>query len=231
MTVPNRNDELQNDNYTQFNTNLTPKNTKKKDIALTKTTTSKKVQNPNKNNPHKAHFAVEKQKKNKKHKKEKFIPTDKIKNIKINTKKYLTTYIIFMICSCSILLAMVISMMILIPIWWVWLIDLTLLAFCLWRAVRLCLDVKNQSIYTLYSNCIVVQSLILYTVVELKDICDVTPCPTHKEKNNNISAHSIAIYLAPKHKNKVVIGFIDEDVNLLCEQIIALATKCKENIQ
>lgn len=188
--------------------------------------TTEIVQNKNKQ---KQEEKVEKHKKKKKQKQkqEKIVPTDKIRNIQIKKKQYFVTYLTVLALACTLLLGMIIFLMTQIRVWWIWLIDLSLLGFCIWRCVHLCVRVNNQSIYTIYSNCIVIRSMMLDTVIENKNIYDVAPFRNWADKLNKKPAHSIAIYLDPKHKDKVVIGFLDEDLTTLSNEILTVANKCK----
>lgn len=186
--------------------------------------TTEIVQNKNMQKKEKT---VKKQETRKKQKPQKIVPTDKIRNIQIKKKQYFATYLTVLAIACTLLLGMVIFLMTQIRVWWVWLIDLSLLGFCIWRCVHLCVRVNNQSIYTIYSNCIVIRSMMLDTVIENKNIYDVAPFRNWADKLNKKPAHSIAIYLAPKHKDKVVIGFLDEDLTALSNEILAVANKCK----
>ena len=188
--------------------------------------TTEIVQNKNKQ---KQEEKVEKHKKKKKQrqKQEKIVPTDKIRNIQIKKKQYFVTYLTVLALACTLLLGMIIFLMTQIRAWWIWLIDLSLLGFCIWRCVHLCVRVNNQSIYTIYSNCIVIRSMMLDTVIENKNIYDVAPFRNWVDKLNKKPAHSIAIYLDPKHKDKVVIGFLDEDLTTLSNEILTVANKCK----
>ena len=167
--------------------------------------------------------------KRKKEQRAKIEPDEFMKNLQINKKQYFVTYLTFLIVACSILLIMVVTMMVLIPVWWVQLIDLAVLGFCIWRCVYLCLRVNKQEIYTLYGNCLVVQSIMVDTIIPLKDVYSATPYTSWIDKLRKKGPHCIKMNLSQKHKNYVVIGFIEEDLQPICDKILANATVCREN--
>ena len=168
-------------------------------------------------------------KKRKQEKKAKIEPDEFVKNLQINKKQYFATYLIFLILACSILLIMVITMMVLIPVWWVQLIDLAVLGFCIWRCVHLCLRVNKQEIYSLYTNYLIVQSIMVDTIVPLKDVYSATPYSSWIDKLRKKGPHCIRLNLSQKHKNYVVIGYIEEDLQPICDQILLNAEVCREN--
>ncbi len=168
-------------------------------------------------------------KKRKQEKKAKIEPDEFVKNLQINKKQYFATYLTFLISACSILLIMVITMMVLIPVWWVQLIDLAVLGFCIWRCVHLCLRVNKQEIYSLYANCLIVQSIMVDTIVPLKDVYSATPYSSWIDKLRKKGPHCIRLNLSQKHKNYVVIGYIEEDLQPICDQILLNAKVCREN--
>lgn len=168
-------------------------------------------------------------KKRKQEKKAKIEPDEFVKNLQINKKQYFATYLTFLISACSILLIMVITMMVLIPVWWVQLIDLAVLGFCIWRCVHLCLRVNKQEIYSLYANCLIVQSIMVDTIVPLKDVYSATPYSSWIDKLRKKGPHCIRLNLSQKHKNYVVIGYIEEDLQPICDQILLNAKACREN--
>lgn len=156
-------------------------------------------------------------------------PDEFVKFLQINKKQYLASYITYLSIACFVLLFMLVTMMILIPVWWVQLIDLTLLGFCIWRCVHLCLRVNKQDIYTLYGNCLVVQSIMVDTIVPLKDVYSATPYSNWIDKLRKKGPHCIRLNLSQKHKNYVVIGYIEEDLQPICDQIMANANICRQN--
>ena len=164
-----------------------------------------------------------------KEKRAKIEPDEFVKFLQINKKQYLASYITYLSIACFVLLFMVVTMMILIPVWWVQLIDLTLLGFCIWRCVHLCLRVNKQDIYTLYGNCLVVQSIMVDTIVPLKDVYSATPYSNWIDKLRKKGPHCIRLNLSQKHKNYVVIGYIEEDLQPICDQIMANANICRQN--
>lgn len=171
----------------------------------------------------------EAKRKRKKQQRAKIEPDEFVKNLQINKKQYFATYLTFLIVACSILLIMVVTMMVLIPVWWVQLIDLAVLGFCIWRCVHLCLRVNKQEIYTLYGNCLVVQSIMVDTIIPLKDVYSATPHASWIDKLRKKGPHCIKMNLSQKHKNYVVIGYIEEDLQPICDQILSNATVCREN--
>ncbi len=170
-----------------------------------------------------------KQKKNKKA--QQIVPEEKIRNVQINKNQYFALYISILTIACTILFVAVVFMMTHIHVWWVWILDLCLLGFCVWRSVDQCQKVEEQQIYTIHSNCIVIKSLMLDTIVPLDSVCDVTINKTLFNKINKSKSHSIAIWLDEKHKHKVVIGFISEDLEQLSNEIMRLAENCKSTVQ
>lgn len=167
-------------------------------------------------------------KKRKKEKRAKIEPDEFVKHLQINKKQYLAAYITFLSVACSILLFMVVTMMVLIPIWWVQLIDLAVLGYCIWRCVHLCLRVNRQEIYTLYGNCLIVQSIMVDTIIPLKNVYSAEPYTSWAGKLFKKGPHCIRLNLSEKHKNYVVIGFIEEDLQPVCDQIMANAENCRK---
>lgn len=170
-----------------------------------------------------------KQKKNKKA--QPIIPAEKIRNVQINKNQYFSLYIFILTIACTGLFVAVVFMMTHIHVWWVWILDLCLLGFCVWRSVVQCQKVEEQQVYTIYSNCIVIKSLILDTIVPLNSVYDVTINKTVFNKINKSKSHSIAIWLDEKHRDKVVIGFISEDLEQLSAEIMRLSEDYKSATQ
>lgn len=168
-------------------------------------------------------------KKMKKIKQETFLPISPIRDIDINEKKYSALYITFFIIVCALLLVCVISMIVAIQIWWVWLLDVCIYGYCFWACYCQFKKVKNEQVYTIYQNCIVIKSLLIDTIIKFEDICEVAPYKTLMDKLTNRTNHSIAIYLDPKRKQKVVIGFIEEDLQNLSDEIKALSEKFQQD--
>lgn len=215
------------DNIDVANDNLKDNQTKNESIDTSATQTEKIVLTKEQKKQEKAILKAAK-KKGRKEKNKKIEPDEFVKAIQINKRQYLATYITFLSIACFILLFMVVTMMILIPVWWVQLIDLTLLGFCIWRCVHLCLRVNKQEIYTLYGNCLVVQSIMVDTIIPLKDVYSATPYENLADKLRKKGAHCIRLNLSKNHKNYVVIGFIEEDLQQICDLIMKNAEQRRE---
>lgn len=163
-----------------------------------------------------------------KQKKEKFLPGEKIKDIEIDLKSYKQFSLIVLLISDIMLFAVLLVMLCLVHNWWICLIFVLLFGLCVWWSVDQLCKAKYQKVYALHDNCIVVKSIVVYAIIKLEDICDVEPCHSLRDKLHKTDAHALAFYLSPKHKNKIVIGFINEDLNALTEQIKELIKQAKQ---
>lgn len=210
------------------NTNQTKNQATNQPMDTNKTETEKIVLTKEQKKQEKAILKAAK-KKSKQEKRKKIEPDEFVKAIKINKNRYLATYITLLSIACFVLLFMVVTMMVLIPVWWVQLIDLAVLGFCIWRCVHLCLRVNKQDIYTLYGNCLVVQSIMVDTIIPLKDVYSATPYENLADKLRKNGAHCIRLNLSQHHKDYVVIGFIEEDLQQICNLIMKNAEQCREN--
>lgn len=196
----------------------------------TKTNANTKVESNNKKEGVEMSKTKVKNNQNKKikQKKEKFLPGEKIKDIEIDTKSYKQFSLIVLLISDIMLFAVLLVMLCLVHNWWICLIFVLLFGLCIWWSVNQLCRAKYQKVYALYDNCIVVKSIVVYAIIKLEDICDVEPCRSLRDKLHKADAHALAFYLSPRHKNKIVIGFINEDLNALTEQIKDLSKQAKQ---
>lgn len=163
-----------------------------------------------------------------KQEKEKFLPGEKLKDIEIDTKSYKRFSLIVLLISNIMLFAVLLVMLCLVHNWWICLIFVVLFALCVWWSISQLCRSKYQKVYALHDNCIVIKSIVVYAIIKFEDICDVEPCRSLRDKLHKTEAHGLAFYMSPRHKNKIVIGFINEDLNALTEQIKNLTKQAKQ---
>lgn len=163
-----------------------------------------------------------------KQKKEKFLPGEKIKDIAIDAKSYKSFSLIVLLISNILLFVVLLVMLCLVHNGWICFAFVCLFGLCVWWSICQLCKAKYQKVYALYDNCIVVKSIVVYAIIKFKDVCDVEPCLSLRDKVHKTAPHGLAFYLSPNHKTKIIIGFIDEDLTALSSQIKTLVEQTKQ---
>ena len=160
-------------------------------------------------------------------KQEELQPGNYIKEIEIDEHQHLFWLAILLILSNILLLFAVIYLVVEFMKWYIWLLDICILVYCIIQSVRTYKNSSKIRIYSLYDNCLVIKSLLYDTTIDLSQIFEVKPKRTLFDKLANKGTRSIEILIKSKSRDKIILRYINEDINKLCQQILDLANKCK----
>ena len=160
-------------------------------------------------------------------KREELVPGKLIKEITIDEHQHLFWLAVLLILSNILLLFAVIYLVIQFMKWYIWLIDICVLVYCIVQSVRTYKNSSKIRVYLLYNNCLVVKSLLYDTAIDLSQVFEVKPKRTLMDKLAKKDTGSIEIFIKSKSRDKIILRYINEDIDKLCQQILDLANECR----
>lgn len=155
-------------------------------------------------------------------------PRNFIKEIKIDEHQHLLWLAVLLILSNILLLFAVIYLVVKFMRWYIWILDICILVYCIVQSVRTYKNSSKMRVYSLYDNCLVVKSLLYDTVIDLSQVFEVKPKRTLCDRLAKNGKMSVEILIKSKSRDKIILRHINEDITELCQQILDLANKCRE---
>ncbi len=156
-----------------------------------------------------------------KKKKQIFNKGKKIRNIQIDAKIHLRILAILLILFNLFLFVCAVSMAVMLNVWYVWVLDIVLVTFCLVKSIVTYLKGVKQFGYALYENCIYLDS-ILYdsSIVEYQLIKNIKFKTGILDKLFGKKTYTVTLYLNDEIQTKVNLYLIKEDPDKLFEEIL-----------
>ena len=168
-----------------------------------------------------------KKEKKKKEKAPKLVVGKVVKEIKIDKSQHITELSFAVAVFAIILLGGLASFCFMFDVWFVWLISGILLIYFLTHSVLLVMKATTHAKYLLCENCLVVNSIWHYCVIELKDIKKIETKHTIFDGKKSEKRFSLVINYEEKGKKKATLHSILEDKKELLSIIDEQVKKCK----
>lgn len=145
---------------------------------------------------------------------------NKIRNIEVDVKSHLRILAGLLIVFNLFLVDCAIFLAIFINLWYVWLIDILLVLLCVIRSVFTYLNGSKNFCYTLYENCIYLDS-IWYdkTIIEYKLIKNIKFKIGFLDKIFGKRTHTLTILLDDELQTKINLYLIKESPESLIEEV------------
>lgn len=160
-------------------------------------------------------------------KKEEFQVGKFIREIEIDEHQHLFWLGVFLILANILLLIAVIYLVIQFMKWYIWILDICVLVFCIVQSVRTYKNAKKIRVYAIHDNCLIVKSLMYDTVIDLSQIYDAKPKKTVYDRLSKKGVRSLALLIKSKSRDKIILRFINEDVEKLAQEILDLANEAR----
>ncbi len=168
-------------------------------------------------------------------KKEELRIGNKVREIEIDRTQYVTYLRVMLAIFNLFLLAGVIALVVYINRWYIYIIDILIVAYCIYRSAAIVHSAKTKHGYTLYSNAIIANSLWYDTAVDLSTIYKVVERKTLLDRITKRGTHSIIIYFKDGGYYQIKLYNLTENVDELINEIMRLsletrAEKLKANV-
>ncbi len=150
-----------------------------------------------------------------------------IKEIEIDEHQHLFWLSVLLILANIVLLISIVYLVVKFMKWYIWLIDICILVFCILQSIRTYKNSKKMRVYAIHENCLIIKSLMYDTVIELSNIFDVKPKRTLYDIFAKKGVRSLELLIKSKSRDKIILRFINEDVYKLAQEILDLANKAR----
>ena len=150
-----------------------------------------------------------------------------IKEIEIDEHQHLFWLSVLLILANIVLLVSIVYLVVKFMKWYIWLIDICILVFCILQSIRTYKNSKKMRVYAIHENCLIIKSLMYDTVIELSNIFDVKPKRTLYDIFDKKGVRSLELLIKSKSRDKIILRFINEDVYKLAQEILDLANKAR----
>jgi len=155
----------------------------------------------------------------KKQKEPKFIPGEKIKEIKFDKAQHVFELSLAVMIFATILLTAIISLGALVHKWYVWLIcGLVLVYFVVHSTIFIIKTAKTPK-YVLYDNCIILNSIWNYRCIKLNSIISVEPIKTIFDKIQREEMNSIVVRYMDNGLKKAILHCVTENIDDVFNEI------------
>ena len=108
-----------------------------------------------------------------KNKQEEFKIGKFIREIEIDEHQHLFWLGVFLILANIFLLFAVIYLVVQFMKWYIWILDICILVFCIVQSVRTYKNAKKIRVYAIHENCLIIKSLMYDTVIDLAQVFEV----------------------------------------------------------
>jgi len=152
----------------------------------------------------------------------------KIRSIKINERQHFLFFVVMLILFNVVLFSSVTTLLTFVQEWYVWVICGAIVCVCFGYTFRAYCNIKNFQKCELHENCIVFSSIWCDITVDMRQIYNAVPIKSFLDKLFNLKTMSLEIYIKSNKRTKFTLHFIEEDVNNLRDEIMALSIKNRE---
>ena len=114
--------------------------------------------------------------------------------------------------------------------WYIYLLDIIIVGFCIYRSVVCIKLAKKNHGYTLYSNALAVNSLWYDTTVDISKVYKVVPKKTLLDKMTK-RTNSLEIYFKDGGYYKIKLYHISEDIGELISEIMQRSLEARAENQ
>lgn len=156
------------------------------------------------------------------------LESKRIKEVQVNQSFHRRVLGIWLIIFGVLLLGALSFLIATIRTWYVIIVAVCLLVFCVWRGIETFKKSKNCHKYVIYEDKLTVNSVWYDYELKLSEIFMVEPIITIFDKILKKKSSTIVIYSKESVSKKIFMTYIAEDTSKLCEQIMKLSVKARK---
>ena len=152
----------------------------------------------------------------------------KIKDIKINQKKYRWFIFSMLIVFNLILVGGIVYLCVNIPKWYIFTIVSVVWALCLAESVRVFVKSKSAYKYKIYEKCLLIQTIYSKYILKLENVYLVETKTSLADKMAGDDTYTLIVHVKDNVREIVKLPFVNEDSTLLTQTIMQMATENRE---
>lgn len=164
-----------------------------------------------------------------KNKQEEFKIGKFIREIEIDEHQHLFWLGVFLILANIFLLFAVIYLVVQFMKWYIWILDICILVFCIVQSVRTYKNAKKIRVYAIHENCLIIKSLMYDTVIDLAQVFEVKRKKTLYDWLSKKGVRSLELLIKSRSRDKIMLRFINEDIDKLAQELLDLANEARLN--
>ncbi len=164
-----------------------------------------------------------------KNKQEEFKIGKFIREIEIDEHQHLFWLGVFLILANIFLLFAVIYLVVQFMKWYIWILDICILVFCIVQSVRTYKNAKKIRVYAIHENCLIIKSLMYDTVIDLAQVFEVKRKKTLYDWLSKKGVRSLELLIKSRSRDKIILRFINEDIDKLAQELLDLANEARLN--